>query len=43
LALTNIVYEGTIAQWNAIEFTPNWNTNVPATSVTCSDGVVPLK
>lgn len=36
--LTEIVFEGTVAQWNAIKFGENWNTGVPATYVQCSDG-----
>ena len=38
--LTGITYEGTIEQWNTISFGSNWNSDVPATSVTCSDGVL---
>ena len=40
--LTNITFEGTVAQWNAISFGDEWNYNVPATKVVCSDGVVKL-
>lgn len=40
--LKSIHFEGTVAQWNAIDIEEDWN-NVPATEVTCSDGVVPLK
>ncbi|MBQ7391993.1 MAG: leucine-rich repeat domain-containing protein, partial [Clostridia bacterium] len=41
-SLTSITFEGTVAQWNAIEFGGSWNSNVPATEVICSDGVVKL-
>ena len=40
--LTSIKFEGTVAQWIAITKESYWNTNVPATEVICSDGVVPL-
>lgn len=41
--LTYIRFEGTIAQWNAIEITDSyWCYGVPATEVICSDGTVPL-
>jgi hypothetical protein len=40
--LVNITYNGTIAQWNAIEKEPNWNKEVPATHVHCTDGDVAL-
>lgn len=42
-SLININYEGTMVQWNAISLNRNWNYQVPATEVICSDGVVPLK
>lgn len=41
-SLTSITFEGTIAQWNAIEKGYKWNYNVPATKVVCSDGEVEL-
>lgn len=41
--LTNVYYEGTVEQWNAISKGENWNFSVPATEVICSDGVVSLK
>jgi hypothetical protein len=37
-ALNSITFNGTIAQWNAITKGSNWNYNVPATHVHCSDG-----
>lgn len=40
--LTEIVFEGTMEQWNAITKGSNWNTNVPATYVQCSDGQAAL-
>ena len=40
--LTNITFKGTMAQWNAIEKHEDWNYNVPATHVHCSDGDVAL-
>lgn len=41
-SLTSMTFEGTVDQWNAITKGTNWNNNVPATEVICSDGVVPL-
>jgi len=42
-SLTSINFEGTMAQWNAIEFrSSSWNIDIPATYVQCSDGQVPL-
>ena len=41
-ALNTITFNGTIAQWNAIEKGDNWNDGVPATHVQCSDGTVAL-
>ena len=40
--LTSITFEGTVEQWNAISKDNNWNFNLPATEVICSDGVVSL-
>ncbi|MBQ3506591.1 MAG: leucine-rich repeat protein [Clostridia bacterium] len=40
--LTSITFTGTVAEWNAIEKGSNWNYNVPATKVVCSDGEVAL-
>lgn len=42
-SLTSIIYEGTKAQWNAIAKSPNWNYNVPAAYVQCSDGQANLQ
>ena len=41
-ALTTIKFEGTVEQWNTIELGMEWNLNVPATEVVCSNGTVPL-
>ena len=41
-ALGTIEFSGTKAQWNAITKGYQWNYNVPATSVTCSNGSVSL-
>jgi hypothetical protein len=41
-ALTSITFEGTVVQWNAITKGNNWNFNVPATEIICSDGVISL-
>lgn len=38
----NIVFEGTMAQWNSITFGDEWNENVPATHIHCTDGDVAL-
>ena len=40
--LSSIAYEGTIAQWNAISKGSEWNDEVPATYVQCSDGQAAL-
>lgn len=40
--LNSITFEGTIEQWNYITKGKNWNSNVPATYVQCSDGQVTL-
>ena len=41
-SLTSITYNGTVDQWNAIVKREEWNTDVPATHVKCSDGQVAL-
>lgn len=41
-ALTQINYNGTTAQWNAITKYSDWNYDVPAIYVQCSDGTVTL-
>lgn len=40
--LNNLIFGGTIAQWNVISKQTSWNYNVPATYVQCSDGQVAL-
>lgn len=41
-SLSTFNFEGTTSQWNAITKGDNWNRNVPATVVHCTDGDVPL-
>ena len=41
-ALNTITFEGTIEEWAAITKGDNWNGQVPATEVICSDGTVAL-
>ena len=41
-SLTSITFTGTVEEWNAIEKGSNWNHNVPAAKVVCSDGEVAL-
>ena len=40
--LAEITFDGTIAQWQSVYKSYGWNTNVPATTVSCSDGVTNL-
>ena len=40
--LTSITFEGTVAQWNSITKGSDWEYNVPATKVVCSNGTVTL-
>ena len=40
--LTSITFNGTIAQWNAIEKASSWKSNVRATEVVCTDGTVSI-
>ncbi len=40
--LKEITFNGTVAEWNAINKRYNWNYNIPATEVICSDGVVEI-
>ena len=37
-SLTDITFQGTIAQWNKIKLKDNWKDEVPATVVHCTDG-----
>ena len=41
-SLTSITFNGTIAQWKAISKESEWNKNVPATEVVCTDGTVSI-
>ena len=41
-SLETIIFTGTIEQWSAITFGKDWNKDIVATEVICSDGVVPL-
>ena len=41
-SLTIINFEGTVEQWNAIDFSDKWNSGVPTIEVICSDGTVTL-
>ena len=41
-SLTSITYTGTVEQWNAITLGDDWNEDVPATEIICSDGTVRL-
>jgi hypothetical protein len=38
--LTNITFNGTVAEWNAIEKGVGWNDDVPVIEVICLDGIV---
>lgn len=40
--LTSITFNGTVEEWNVISKGNNWNSDVPATKVVCSDGEVNL-
>ena len=42
-SLTSITFEGTMAEWNAIYLSYNWNYNVPATEVVCSNGTIKIR
>ena len=39
-SLTSVTFEGTMAEWNAVEKVAGWNDYSPFTEVKCSDGVV---
>ena len=41
--LTSITFQGTMAQWEGVVLGTNWNYNVPATVVHCTDGDVSIK
>ena len=38
--LTSVTFEGTVAEWNAINKSSSWNEYCPFTEVVCSDGTV---
>ena len=40
--LTNIKFNGTTAQWKAISKGSEWNKNVPATEVVCTNGTISI-
>lgn len=41
-ALATLQYDGTTEQWSRISVSSNWNYNIPATQIQCSDGFVML-
>ena len=41
-SLTSITFQGTIAQWNEIDFGNRWNDEVPINIVHCTDGDVEI-
>lgn len=41
-SLFSITYQGTIAQWKEIEFGEDWNEEIPARVVHCTDGDVKI-
>ena len=41
-SLTSITFQGTIAQWNEIDFGNSWNDEVPINAVHCTDGDVEI-
>ncbi|MBO7215237.1 MAG: leucine-rich repeat domain-containing protein [Clostridia bacterium] len=41
-SLETIIFNGTIEEWQAIEKIEDWDLNMPATKVVCSDGSVEL-
>lgn len=41
--LKNLIFEGTVEQWNKITLEDDWYIDIPATKVTCSNGTVSLK
>jgi hypothetical protein len=41
-SLTSITFQGTMAQWNEIDFGNRWNDEVPAKFVLCTDGDVQI-
>ena len=43
VSLKTIDFDGTKAQWNAIEKGERWNYNAPAFDVSCSDGIINIE
>ena len=43
IALQKIDYDGTKAEWNAIEKDDRWNFNAPAFTISCSDGMIEMQ
>ena len=41
-ALSSITFNGTVDEWNAIAKVLDWNSDVPATKIICSDGEVTI-
>ena len=41
-SLTSITFQGTMAQWNEIDFGNRWNDEVPINVVHCTDGDVEI-
>ena len=39
-SLTSVIFEGSMAEWKAINKDSNWKYDCPFTEVVCSDGVV---
>lgn len=40
--VSTVTYEGTMAEWNAVNLQLDWNGNAPITYVICSDGTVTI-
>lgn len=41
-SLTSIIFQGTIEQWNEIDFGDGWNDEVPTEVIHCTDGDVEI-
>lgn len=41
-SLTDITFQGTIAQWKKINIRDSWNHNIPAKVVHCTDGDIEI-
>jgi hypothetical protein len=41
-SLLSITYQGTMAQWNEIDFGNGWNDEVPTEVIHCTDGDVEI-